>query len=559
VIAKVVHGWRPGGLLPYLFGPGKHEEHENPRVVASWDGAPWMHQPAALPAVELGGERLDPGPFDLNLRPLITTMTELAQAAGLPTTNPPPITEEWADWLRSGRRLPPGAPEWVRYYRYDARKQAVVARVGYVWHTPVRLHPTDRTLTDQEWEHVAERLMRATGIHQAGCRWIAVRHADDHIHLMATLVSERTGRRFHPRNDYYKLRTECRALEREYGLVATPEADWTAQRTSTRAEKGKAQRTGREETAREELRRVVTQCAAASHDGGEFLAKLTDEGVRVRLVSDAEGAVRGYSAALPGDLTAAGEPVWFSGTKLARDLTWPKLERRWGDLTETDSVDVVDAAAGPGDTASSSAVVAERMSPSQRRDIIEDATRTVQRATDAVGAGRDVEGIAHAAGEVLAVLTRGQEGRDRGPLGEVSDRFDRAARTPYRVLPRRMGPVASELRRASRRIAHIGVLSGRGSEKFATVALLLALAALVVEIAAWQQMRGRTHQAAAARSAAGALPEVARAAQSRRRLAVRSVQQVVPPAPGGAQRNRPVVRRDASSPAQSPTRRRPHG
>ena len=38
MITKVVHGWRPGGLLAYLMGPGRAEVHRDPRVVASWDG-----------------------------------------------------------------------------------------------------------------------------------------------------------------------------------------------------------------------------------------------------------------------------------------------------------------------------------------------------------------------------------------------------------------------------------------------------------------------------------------------------------------------------------------
>jgi hypothetical protein len=38
VITKVVHGWRPAGLLAYLLGPGTAEVHQAPRVIASWDG-----------------------------------------------------------------------------------------------------------------------------------------------------------------------------------------------------------------------------------------------------------------------------------------------------------------------------------------------------------------------------------------------------------------------------------------------------------------------------------------------------------------------------------------
>jgi hypothetical protein len=117
VIAKVLHGWRPAGLLYYLFGPGKFEEHENPRVVASWDDAPWLHQPDTLSAVEFEGERIEPGPFDLNLAPLSTTMQEPATLAGLPLSNPQPITPQWEQWLRAGRPLPITAPSWVHQYR----------------------------------------------------------------------------------------------------------------------------------------------------------------------------------------------------------------------------------------------------------------------------------------------------------------------------------------------------------------------------------------------------------------------------------------------------------
>lgn len=465
-------------------------------------------------------------------------------------TNPPPITREWADWLRAGRSLPFNAPPWVRLYRYDRRGDAVVPKRGYVWHCPVRLHPTDRTLSDEDWQRIAERLMRATGIHQAGCRWIAVRHAEDHIHLAATLVSEDTGKRFHPSHDHYKLRAECRTLEREYGLVATAPADRTALRAPTRAEQGKSARLRRPETAREHLRRVVAQTAAAVHDATLFVARLAEEGIRVRLARDQDDRVSGYAVALPGDLTAQGRPVWYSGSKLGRDLTWPKLAQRWTDMptpaskpSEATTTGHVRDGAADVDGLGPFTVGAERLTPAERRMILQDATDAVQRATVSVRAGHDVEGTAHAAGEILVLVARGHEGRDPGPLGTASDRYDRAARTPYRVLPRNLGPIAAELRRASRQIVRIGMFARHGKEKFATLALLLALAGLITEIAAWQQTHDRTHQAAAARSAAGALPALTTPAGTERPAVTRPARSIVPPAPGGTRRDRLYVRR----------------
>ncbi len=86
------------------------------------------------------------------------------------------------------------------------------------------------------------------------------------------------------------------------------------------------------------------------------------------------------------------------------------------------------------------------------------------------------------------------------------DHHDRCARTPHTVLPPSLGPLARDLRWAARHLARVGRLSGRGNERYATATLLLALAALIAEIGAWQELRGRPHQAAGAHRAAAALP-----------------------------------------------------
>lgn len=510
MIAHVVkpYGWRPAGLIAYLFGPGRHEEHRDPRVVASWDGAPGFHQPPKLPAVKLGDEVIEPGEFDFDLRPLNATMEEWPRRAKLPVTNPPPVpavsgdpveqreVEYWSDWLRaSGKRKPPReAPEWVRWHRYDPKAQRTVLRPGYVWHCPVRLAPDDPTLTDAQWEMIAQRLMTATGLQQEGCRWIAVRHADDHIHLVATLVSERTGRRVYPRNDFPKLREACQQLEKELGLTRTPDIDWTASRHPTRREVGKAERTGRREPARVELRRVVSQAAAAARDGGEFLRLLQQEGLVVRVQRTSDGEIRGYAVGLPTDVTAEGRPVLYSGSKLARDLTWPKLLERWASTPTHEAVPLPRTETG-------------HPTPAARRAVLAETAEVVNRAAATLHAGHeDGDGIAHAAGEVLATLAAAKEGREPGELSAVLDTFDRATRTPHRVLPSSLGPLARELRWAARHLARVGALSGRGHEKFATAALLVALASLIAEIGAWRQLRGRVHQAAAADRAARAIP-----------------------------------------------------
>ncbi|WP_331751540.1 hypothetical protein OG215_40235 (plasmid) [Streptomyces globisporus] len=64
----------------------------------------------------------------------------------------------------------------------------------HVWHASIRNAPTDRTLTDTQWAAVAAEMVAVAGIaphdDEHGSRWVAVRHAPDHIHLLATLARQ---------------------------------------------------------------------------------------------------------------------------------------------------------------------------------------------------------------------------------------------------------------------------------------------------------------------------------------------------------------------------------
>ena len=81
--------------------------------------------------------------------------------------------------------------------------------------------------------------------------------------------------------------------------------------------------------ARVELRRAAQQAAVAATDVDEFVAYLQERGYRVGLRRAPSGDLLGYKLARPGDVTAAGEPVFYSGSKLAPDLSLPRLQQRW--------------------------------------------------------------------------------------------------------------------------------------------------------------------------------------------------------------------------------------
>ena len=267
-------------LLYYLFGPGRREEHTDPHLVAGW------RHPADLePPLRADGKR---------------DFTTLA-----------------------GLLLQPQAALGKRAY---ARP---------VWHCSMRAAPEDRMLSDDEWAAIAHDVMDRAGLSPYGqedeaVRWVAVRHGEDHIHIVAMLARQDGGK---PSLSWerYKVRATCLAAEQRYGLRSTAPADRTAARRPTRAEDEKAARRGLDEAPRITLRRHVTTAAASANDEEEFFARLDQAGILVRKRFSVKnpGQVTGYSVAFPGDTARNGGPVWYGGGKLAPDLSWPKLRQRW--------------------------------------------------------------------------------------------------------------------------------------------------------------------------------------------------------------------------------------
>lgn len=431
MITKVVHGRRVAGLIVYLMGPGRAQEHVRPRVIASWDGRDAGWQPQQLGATE----------FDRDLGPLIRAMRAPALAAGL------------GEGGQDGKR-------------------------GHVWHCSVRVAAGDRVLSDGQWAGIARELLDGAGVapreDAGGPRWVAIRHADDHIHIAAVLVRQDTARRFWPSNDYLRLRESAGRIERRLGLVVTAAADGTAARAPGRGEIEKARRTGRE-PARYELARAVRAAAVAAADVNGFMAELERAGYLVRLRRAPSGDPLGYTVARPGEVTADGEPVFYSGSRLSADLSLPRLAQGW-------------AAAGSG---------------SEAADPLEAARRRVERARGAIGAARRGRGgsepddIAHATRDLLVAV-----GERTPELWPAADEFDRASRAP-RGAPVVRGAHGAGLRRVARQLVRqrrmLGVRDDPGA---ATVALVVALSALIGEIAAWQRDQGRDHQALAAGSTA---------------------------------------------------------
>jgi len=427
-------GTNVAGLLAYLFGPGKREEHVNPHLIAAWTGSPDL-------------ETLQPS----GTRTGRHNITHLARLLNQP--------------VNAARRAPPKT----------------------VWHCSVRNHPTDRTLSDQQWRHIAAEIMHAVGLAPHGdphaVRWVAVRHAADHIHIVATLVRQ-DGRTAWAWNDRPRAQAAARDLESRYGLHQVGPVDRTAHTRPGAAEVNKTRRQQRAEVPRDRLRREVRAAAAAAHAETDFLTRLRATGVLVRLrhsTTDPE-QITGYAVGLPGHHTATGATIWYGGGRLAPDLTLPKLRHRWTDHSHTP----------PGPAAHRSD------SRQPRTAALRDTTRTVRQAVGDVHrlAGsepRTASAIGSAAADVLTVLARAREGRHGGPLTNAAELLDRAARNPA-GRPHARAPRAAHLRSLARLIAATGRLTST-DDTTAALELVLQIAALADTLADLRRAQQRLHQA----------------------------------------------------------------
>ncbi|MEU9342045.1 relaxase/mobilization nuclease domain-containing protein [Streptomyces sp. NPDC048278] len=444
MVPDVSTGSRTYGLLNYLYGPGRREEHTDPHLVASW-------MPGLAP---------DPG------RDPDATLKQLSDRLDLPVLALPK----------------------------DRRP------VQHVWHCPVRTAPGDRYLTDAEWAEVARRVVHATGIAPEGddkaCRWIAVRHADDHIHIAATLVRQ-DGRQARHHNDGIRAQAECRKIEKEFGLQILNGGDRTAAQRPTSAERSKAERTGRPETPRETLREGVRHALAGAASEEEFFERLAEAGLRIDKRIAPSGDAIGYNVALPGDRNRDGEPIWFSGSKLAPDLSLPKIRQRL-DAVRPDADEPV---VGRADE--------QVRHPARAR---REAAPVVERAASILDGNddEDAAGQLVGVGELLDALAQTAPASTRGELAEAARVFERATRSHIRA--ERADNHA--IRSAARGIVRAGGALGKGEDGGATAMVLSTMVLVAIAAARWHSARGHAQQAVAAQRAARHLRSAYRSAST---------------------------------------------
>ena len=427
MIPNVTRGGKTHGVLLYLVGKGKREEHHDPHLVAG--------SPEAVRTAEVSKVLERRGAVAL-----ARFLDEPREAFGTRVT----IAER------------------------DKNGRLVGARDAHVWHCSLSLHPEEPELADERWAQICEQFIERLGFAgetaKAQCRWVAIRHGrsaggSDHAHLVVTLVAE-DGSKASVHNDRPRAQQACRELEQSFGLRRLEARTRQAgSRGLKHGELAADRRRGRgvgergeqpEHSSRQTLERIVRACATASRDESEFIRRVRDEGIvcRPRYGEGGTDVVVGYSVRLPGADQGPQRSVWYGGGRLARDLTLPALRRSWGQDEPACQRAVAEwkstRLAGPQSAAERQAELEQRALMWHR------CTTELERVRQQLRvAGSDPAAIAHAAREgagVLAAWSLALEGQQPGALARAARQLARSAELPaHTAVPRKTLSRASGL------------------------------------------------------------------------------------------------------------------
>jgi len=370
VITKAVpqSGGRVRGLVEYLFGPGRVDEHTDPHVIAAYDPI-------------LVGDRGD------------TPLGRKMLAAEL-------------DFTRAQLR-----PE---------------VKEKFVWHGVISVDTDDGHLSAEQWSDIATTVTDHLGFNpdsEASVRWIAVHHGDsaggnDHIHLVANLTNDDGRKHKFIRPPGVMMGEVRKDLELKHGLKLVGHDQGNGlgpysqaeirraeeQRQDTAAEKAvpvQSVTAAEPETVR--LERRVRAAASAAVDESDFLRHLIEQevAVRPRFAAGDRSRVVGMSVALS---TGDGQTlIWHSGGRLAKDLTLPAIRKQWDQTGEQQSAAVeVWHQLGVGGT--TKADTADRRQPEQADRTQDPAPAAEPRSADLESRVRTAAGAATGEVEFLEQL-----------------------------------------------------------------------------------------------------------------------------------------------------------
>lgn len=410
MMGPISRGDNMGGLVRYLLGPGRAEEHTNQRVIAA--EASMDIRRGVLSAEEVQSLAFE---MDLPRRVHGTRITRNVKTS-------------------------------------DGGK---VRQPAHVWHVALSNHPGDPILSDAQWAAIAEDLMDrmgfASGPGRAACPWVAVHHGpsaegNDHIHIAVSLVRE-DGTKANVHNDRPNVGRACSRYERAYGLTVVEGRQGGAKHDLTppevRAEKQRRVERPTEAPARPTkaaLESTVRGAAVASASEAEFVGRLRADGLalRPRFAQGGRSAVVGYSIGVRGT-----DIVWHGGGTLASDLTLPKLRALWGSDGESRRAALAE---WKREAPASTGPETDRYAAGEWQQAATHVSQVVERLA-AIPATDDAtwRTMASEAAGVVGNLAARLEAEGPGPLTRAADELATAAHRPSRV-PGGRGEAGPEFR-----------------------------------------------------------------------------------------------------------------
>lgn len=322
MIGKIKKGHRMIGLIHYLAGPGRSNEHTNMHVVCS----------SELIATVTNGETLN---------------AQNTMALGHEMNHP------------------------KKTFQMDNKR-------AHVFHVSLSLDPTMGVREDDFWETMVREYLQ--GMEMDGSdgkppmRWTAIRHGvssngNDHVHIAVSMIRE-DGTWWSADKDLVRNSKVLRAMEQKHGLRVLGQgvktqgyAEGELQSVARRRAMGKYTQEAKKNPAmvpwdqldkgaresmvaaqtaieqpRHELALKVRAAGAGAKSEAEYVRRLRGNGLLVRpyFSKGSTTEVSGYSVALR---PVHGErPIWYGGGTLAKDLTLPALRTAWPEGNRVEAV-----------------------------------------------------------------------------------------------------------------------------------------------------------------------------------------------------------------------------
>lgn len=362
------------GLISYLTGPGKENEHTNPMLVGASS----------------------------------------------------PLGEEYADvaWGDAAGKF--DTQEFVRQMNAPMVKKRLDGELpenrAWVFHAVMSAAP-GTSHTYEEWGAMAQEYVAQMefddGV-KAPCRWAAFhhgvsKHGNDHVHIVVQMIRE-DGTWASNHRSKVRSQEARKVLEKKFNL--TPVELAARERGSIDYTQEEARRAGSEsETERETLRRRMIAALHQSRSEAEYVRNLWKAGVLTRpwFAQGTTDVVKGYRVALrPGE---GEEPRFFGAGKVDKALTLPAVRAQFEDTPEA----ALEAAKMwrtlGGDVPGPKRVTVDPEAPERAAHVLRRETQRWQRAHTPATVfpsqlSRGLSGL-------LAVTANQLEPRGRGPLSRA--------------------------------------------------------------------------------------------------------------------------------------------